>query len=654
MSTDSDFIQWFRNVPFRFQIGLISLLGLVVRIFWVLRFGSNFAVTGDSLRNLNIGERLAKGLGFTVERSGVSVATASQAPGTPVLIAVMRNLGVRSVTESKVVFSAFGALTIAFVGYIGKLISGESGARLCATLAAFSPMFILADISLNGDGLVLLLASGLILMVMTVVSKDRVTVRDWAIIGLVSAVAIYVRFSLLVLVLCMVLPATIRIGRSWRKSLRFLAVSMGVVLLLVGPWVIRNAREVGVATVSTSTSRVLVGSNCSFTYYSSELRGDYASKCLLASDDVEGDEETLSRSQTQYAREFIADNVSELPAISSVRILRSWWIVDSRSQIEREEWRETADSRLLTFGRVTNVLFMALSAVGVYAQLRLRRLLWPLLMPILSVAVVSMVAYGTYRFRLAGEVAMVILSTIAIKFLVEAFRTQSVPGERWWSPSDSDRAWPHKRQFTTCIAVVGLVVVLPFVKPLGDTVNPTDVSDSFEGRDGQSLGISDSLDRWEENSGTWVISNGSVYVLEPEANGPSIATIYPRSLNWQMRVEMSDIDTRAGVVFFFEDSENYWSVVSAPAFGRWFILETVDGNDAYLGEVEVFDAESPLPVEVSVKKKGNEVTVSVNGGEELTVDVGGAPRNAEVGLIQSSADQTSTSWDDFEVTDNDS
>src|SRR5262249_2888404 len=129
-------------------------------------------------------------------------------------------------------------------------------------------------------------------------------------------------------------------GRRW-AGVVVSAVCLG---LVITPWVVRNQRTVGEATISTaSPATSLAGANCDSTYAGSSIRsGDFdctppeaRSRLGEAAWDAELRSQALS-----YAR----DHAGRLPLVLPARELRVWGLWNPSDLVARdvEETRRAA------------------------------------------------------------------------------------------------------------------------------------------------------------------------------------------------------------------------------------------------------------------------------------------------------------------------
>jgi hypothetical protein len=114
---------------------------------------------------------------------------------------------------------------------------------------------------------------------------------------------------------------------------------------------------------------------------------------------------------------YAHDHAGRLPAVAAVRLLRSFdlWSPASATRLEAG-----IGDRDLNVDRVGVALYYLLLPAAVAGAVMLRRRgerLGILLAPFALVAVVSVLGYGTPRFRVPAEIPLVVLAAVALAAL---------------------------------------------------------------------------------------------------------------------------------------------------------------------------------------------------------------------------------------------
>jgi hypothetical protein len=270
---------------------------------------------------------------------------------------------------------------------------------------------------------------------------DQPDIARFAALGAAIGVATLARAEGLLLGLVLVIPLCIALAsRTATERLTYAAAALGVALLVVAPWTIRNAvRFHSFIPVSNNVATLVDGANCDATYRGrllglwretfSEL-GDgartrpQAEACFEGFDigdprfDEAGTASRHLRAGTGYARH----HAGALPRVALVRVLRTWGVYAPAQQVDYE----TLEGRPRAWQWAGTIMYWAmvpLAIGGAVVLRRRRRLLWPLLATAVTVTIVAAATYGQQRFRIAAEPAIIVLGAVAIVALAGRART---------------------------------------------------------------------------------------------------------------------------------------------------------------------------------------------------------------------------------------
>ena len=159
-----------------------------------------------------------------------------------------------------------GAATIALTGYLGRAVAGRTIGLLGALLVAFSPAAIAVDGSLMSETLYVPIV--LLALLIAYRARQRPTVMTWCALGAVIGLAALTRADGVLLVLVVMIPTAVLTRDRPRHLLPRVALGCAMFVLVLSPWVLRNAIEVGEPSIETvSSSGALAAANCPATYY---------------------------------------------------------------------------------------------------------------------------------------------------------------------------------------------------------------------------------------------------------------------------------------------------------------------------------------------------------------------------------------------------
>jgi hypothetical protein len=211
-----------------------------------------------------------------------------------------------------------------------------------------------------------------------------------------------------------------------------LLVAAGIVLL-VGPWVVRNDVSMGAPLLSTNGGDTLAGSYCTATF-SPKLPtyGGFSDDCQFGDAAVylkygkppnhqrHWTERTLtdaiSGAGTHYARGHIAD----LPGVVLAREGRVWGVYSPGTQLDFDVAEDGNGARgPKQAGQILNYALLPLAVGGGIVVLRRsKRQFAVLAVPVVVVALNAAVFYGSTRLRTAAEPTMALFAAVAVVTLV--------------------------------------------------------------------------------------------------------------------------------------------------------------------------------------------------------------------------------------------
>lgn len=161
-------------------------------------------------------------------------------PGYPLfLAAVWRITGTQRYLPAQAVQVVLGALLPLFLYGAARRLFGEAAGLAAGALTAVNfPMARLSVVPLY-DGWILLLAGLIVWLVVRAEGRGH-PLLDWACLGLVAAAGVYFKSTFLIVPPLLAAAVVPRLGLR-RAALRG-AVALGVPLLALLPWVVRNER----------------------------------------------------------------------------------------------------------------------------------------------------------------------------------------------------------------------------------------------------------------------------------------------------------------------------------------------------------------------------------------------------------------------------
>ncbi|MEA2421776.1 MAG: hypothetical protein QOF55_875, partial [Thermoleophilaceae bacterium] len=194
--------------------------------------------------------------------------------------------------------------------------------------------------------------------------------------------------------------------------LRLVGATVGVAVLVVAPWVVRNWDVFHRPLLSTNSGSLAYGANCHAAYYSGQI-GSWP--CYPRLTVAPGrDEADVSAALRRTGLTYAGDHAGRLPAVAAVRLLRTFdlWAPADATRLEA-----AIGNRDLTTYRVGVGVYYLLLPLAIAGAVILRRRGEPLgflLAPLALVVAVALLGYGTPRFRVPAEIPIVVLAAVAI------------------------------------------------------------------------------------------------------------------------------------------------------------------------------------------------------------------------------------------------
>lgn len=405
---------------FGLWLGLLTLLGLGVRVAYAVLVAPHAAVPGDARLFHLLAGAVAHGQGYSTETSlfaGHPLPTAEHPPLYVLYLALWVKLGLTSIDGQRVVSCLLGAAAVALIGLLGKRVAGPRAGLIAAGVAALYPQLFVVDGTLISESLYVPLIVASLLLAYRVL--DQPSVVRAAGLGAAIGLATLTRPDGILLVPLLAAPVAWRATRG-RRRLGLFGVCAAATALVLSPWLVRN--EIALhrfPLISTNGALTAPAANCLKTFYG-KATGFVEYGCALNVPACQGIVAEVPESECleHQAVNFVLHHKRRVPIVVLARVARAFQLFDyNLDMYYAGVWGRPKG--VATAGLIVYALLAPLAAGGVLLLRRRRVPLLPLVIPFLLAAIVTASSFGFSRYRIAADVALVVLAAVAVDALAE-------------------------------------------------------------------------------------------------------------------------------------------------------------------------------------------------------------------------------------------
>lgn len=413
--------QWTAPSHRHLVAGTLSF-AFLVRLVTLLTVAPTRTDGGDPLFYHTTANLLARGFGFPEPLNFIAhqrfIPSALHGPLYPLVLSASSRLGGTTWFDHKFLSLLIGTALVGLVGLVARRVSPTEHARgislLAMLLAGIYPNLWLVDGVMFPEGLMAVCTMGVVYSAY----RWRGTPRaGWALaMGALVGLAALARGEGLLLSVLLIVPwILLRREMPLARRVGHIAVAAVACLVVIAPWAVRNARSFETfVPLSTNGNELFVYANCDATY-GGKFLGFWLYQCQedlrAAGLDATGDEAEKSIYWRKMGLDYARDNASDLPRVVAARIGRQWELF--------RPWQNAdfapIEGRNKGAARAGLAMYYALAAAGAYGAVLIRRRragLLPLGALFVNVTLTAAYAYGTTRFRVPAEPALVVLAAV--------------------------------------------------------------------------------------------------------------------------------------------------------------------------------------------------------------------------------------------------
>ena len=424
----------------------ITALAFVIRLWYIFLFKDGTQLPGDAVQYHGSALALADGHGFIEPNRfvfGLHVQSAQHPPAYFVVLAGVSAIGFRSMFAHQIFSAALGSVTVVLVGLTGRELSGRSAGLIAAFLVAAYPNIWLNDGEHMSETLAML-AIAVVLYVSYRLWRRPTVWRACALGGWCGLAALTRTEAFLMLPWLSVMVVGRLPGTARGRRVRLVTATWAIALLVMSPWVAYNLTRFNrPVLLSSGLGVALSAANCDTTYYGRPVHGSYfdgpnwyavertnrtgywANTCYSrAVAGLRGDASDVDAALTRKSLSYAGEHLSRVPAVIAARLGRTWGFYRPAQQMGLDHFIEGRELPASWAGLAMYYLLLPMGILGAIVLHRKRVTLSPLVAPVLAVSAGTVVTFGQTRYRAMAEVALVLVSAVAVAELARAWQSR--------------------------------------------------------------------------------------------------------------------------------------------------------------------------------------------------------------------------------------
>ena len=425
-----------RVVPSWFgpTLATITGTGVIVRLAFAISQAGR-VLPGDAQFYYGAGKRLAQGEGFvrlSVVGPRALEPTAQHPPLLPVVLALFHLFGIQSVDVQRIALSVVSASAVPIMGVLGRRLAGPAAGVGAALIAALNPLWFQPSGILMSESIYLVLIP--LALLLSVDCIERPALWRFGALGFTIGLAVVTRSEAIDLTILLGVPVAILAWASARTRVASLALVLAGLLVVLGPWLVRNESQLGAFVLSDNIGGTLAGSYCPSVVSAKEAdNGAWNLTCaihdlrrVLSEKPPAGQsswtEASADHRETTDTLHYIGSRLSQLPGLAVSRELAAADLGDWGYQLRyavaegRVRWAEQ-------LGMILDWVLFPFAILGAVQLVRQK----PKMFLVVFMPVVVNVAlfYGSTRMRVAAEPSLALFGVIGILDLASRIHPRS-------------------------------------------------------------------------------------------------------------------------------------------------------------------------------------------------------------------------------------
>lgn len=427
---------------FVLTLTVLVVLGVVWRIVYAVVWEDGTDLVGDPKFFQQAAASLSHGDGYAVAflGKGQPVPTALHPPMFPIVLALLDLVRLQSVEAHRIALAFISAVSVVVMGLLGRRLMSPSVGLVAAAFAAFSPLWVQWGGRVLSESVYLVVIPLLLWVALECV--DRPSWRIFGVVGLVIGVAALTRSEAIAFVVVLGVPLVLLGSRDWRRRVTYaMALVVGVVII-VGPWLVRNEIQMGGLTLSTDNGTTWAGAYTPATFSpANPLYGSFDGDAQYADTFVSlkwgkppggakaWTELSLENAVGHFGMAFARSHLSDLPGVVLAREGRLWGVYAIGTQLHNDAGDGGWVEGFYIAGWFFEWISLPLAVAGaVILGRRSRRHLVVIVTPVIVAALNAALFFGSTRLRVAAEPSLFLLASIAIVSAFHRLRRLTLRG----------------------------------------------------------------------------------------------------------------------------------------------------------------------------------------------------------------------------------
>jgi 4-amino-4-deoxy-L-arabinose transferase-like glycosyltransferase len=347
--------------------------------------------------------------------------TAVHPPLYTVFLAIPAKLGFSTPQEQRIFTALLGTGTVLLIGLLGRRLAGDRAGLVAALVAAVYPALWVNDAML---GLETLYGFLVILALLAFYRLWRApTVANAALFAACLSLATLARSEGAMLFVLFALPTLLLLPRlATRERLKLFGVVVGVALVIVGPWAVRNLTTFEKPTLlGNGFGWVLLYGSCDAAFSGTHL-GYWDDSCSLKDYPPATEESVLDQMARTKALDYLGDHKGRVPVVVAARVGRIWDVFRPFQNVEFNATSERRGHDASWAVLIGYWLIMPFAILGLVVLRRRRIPIFPYLAIALSVTITVALSFGITRYRAPVDTVLPVLAGVAIDAIWRRYR----------------------------------------------------------------------------------------------------------------------------------------------------------------------------------------------------------------------------------------